>query len=133
MNPEKKLSTMTLDDLRAMIALQLDKHFLVHPAEGRVGRRDSIKEMQTDEKTFRLISDALDRSDVIDALIDRGVTLEEIALTREEVLTVADDLSRRAGARLRRRRRLGIRLTRRSDGESINCSAPVRTKAKTLN
>jgi len=120
MNPEENVSTMTLDELRAMIALQLDKHFLVDLAEGRVSRRGSIKEMQEDEKTFRLISDALDRSDVIDALINRGITLEEIALTREEVLAVANDLARGAGARLRRRRRLGIRPTRRSGGESIN-------------
>lgn len=110
MNPEEDVSSLTLDELRALIAVQLNKHFLMDPAEGRVMGRGSIKEMQEDEKTFRAISDALDRSDVISELIERGVTLEEIALTREEVLAVADDLKRGAGARVRRRRRLGIRM-----------------------
>ena len=120
MNSDENISTMSLDELRAMIALQLNKHFLADPAEGRASRPVSIKEMQQDEKTFRLISDALHRSDVIDALTDRGITLEEIALTRAEVLAVADDLARDAGARLQRRRRLGIRPTRHSGGEAIN-------------
>lgn len=120
MNSEESISTITLDELRAMITLQLNKHFLVDPAEGRTSRPGSIKEMQQDEKTFRLISDVLDRSDVIDALIDRGITLEEIALTRAEVLAVADDLARDTEARLQRRHRLGIRPTRRSRGEALN-------------
>jgi hypothetical protein len=120
MNSEENISTLTMDELRAMIGVQLNKHFLVDPAEGRVSRSGSIKEMRQDEKTFRLISAALDRSDVIDALIDRGITLEEIALTRAEVLAVAEDLARGAGARLQRRQRLGIRPTRRNGGDTIN-------------
>lgn len=120
MSSQESISTMSLDELRAMIALQLNKHFLVDPAEGRASRPGSLKEMQQDEKIFRLISDALYRSDVIDALIDRGITLEEIALTRAEVLAAADDLARDAGARLQRRHRLGIKPTRRGGGEAIN-------------
>ncbi|GEM_PF-5761283 len=110
--PEADLSNMTLDELRALIAEQLKKEFLVDPAGGRVRGLRSLKEMRQGEKTFRLIFDALERSDVIGALVDRGVTLEEIALTRGEVLALADDLARSAGARLRRRRRVGIGAAR---------------------
>ena len=38
MNSEESISTITLDELRAMITLQLNKHFLVDPAEGRTSR-----------------------------------------------------------------------------------------------
>lgn len=50
MNPEEDVSSLTLDELRAIIAVQLNKHFLMDPAEGRVMGRGSIKEMQEDEK-----------------------------------------------------------------------------------
>lgn len=106
---EKNVANVTLEELRTMIARQLRKSSLRGPA-GRKAICPPLKEMQEDEKDLQEILSALARSDVIDALTLRGVTLEEIALTRKEVSTLANDLQRVTGARIQRRRHTGLRI-----------------------
>jgi hypothetical protein len=109
MNLEENVANLTLEDLRTMIARQLRKSSLRDPASRKV-ICPPLKEMQEDEKDLQEILSALARSDVIDALTRRGVTLEEIALTRKEVATLADELKRVTGARIQRRRHTGLKI-----------------------